>query len=229
MNVKKLKIRTDESFLSRILAGETKLYAQIIRRYNDYLYKIGRSYGFNHSDTEDLMQETYVNAYLNLSKFENRSTFKTWVTRIMLNECYHKKQRQQAKGEQSIREVHLKKKKQMMFTNHNDDTESRVDNNELSRLLEDAIMGIPENYRIVFTLRELNGLSVKETSEALDLSESNVKVRLHRGKDMLRDELLKKYNAEEIFEFNLIYCDDMVDRVMAEISKLVPGKRSRKS
>jgi RNA polymerase sigma-70 factor (ECF subfamily) len=223
MDIKDAETETDKSFLSRISNGETKLYAHIVRRYNDYLYKMGRSYSFNHSDTEDLMQETYVNAYLNLSKFENRSTFKTWLTRIMLNECYHKKKRQQREGDQSISEVYPKGKRQMMFTDHNEDTEEKVNNNELARLLEDAIMGIPEKYRMVFTLRELNGLSVKETSEALDLTESNVKVRLHRGKDMLQDELLKNYNPKEIFEFNLIYCDDMVDRVMDAISHKVPG------
>jgi RNA polymerase sigma-70 factor (ECF subfamily) len=202
---------TDESFITRILNGQAKAYTHIVRRYNDYLYKIGRSYGFGHSDTEDLMQEAYVNAYLNLAKFEQRSTFKTWLTRIMLNECYHKKDRLRTKKK-------LKREGQLRFANHNDDTDSRVDNDELSQYLEEAILSIPESYRMVFTLRELNGLSVNETSKVLDLTESNVKVRLHRAKDMLRDELLKFYNPEEIFEFNLIYCDKMVDRVMAAIS-----------
>ena len=72
--------------------GETALYEIIIRRYNPYLYKTGRSYGYNHQDTEDLMQETFINAYTNLKKFENRSSFKTWVTRIMLNNCFQKKE-----------------------------------------------------------------------------------------------------------------------------------------
>jgi RNA polymerase sigma-70 factor (ECF subfamily) len=208
----------DDSLISRILNGEKKAYKLIVRRYNDYLYKIGRAYGFGHSDTEDLMQETYVNAYLNLAKFEYRSTFKTWLTRIMLNECYHKKDRQRAKEDQ-------KSDDRMRFANNNNnETGAKVDNNELSQYLEKAILNIPENYRIVFTLRELNGLSVRETSKALGLRESNVKVRLHRGKEMLRDELRNIYNPAEIFEFNLIYCDKMVERVMAAISNKIPGE-----
>ncbi|MGB3075596.1 MAG: sigma factor-like helix-turn-helix DNA-binding protein, partial [Chitinophagales bacterium] len=69
----------------------------------------------------------------------------------------------------------------------------------------------------VFAMREINGLNVKETAEALDISETNVKVRLNRAKTMLRKEVEKAYNPEDIFEFNLIYCDAMVSRVMNRI------------
>lgn len=86
-------ILSDEEVISHVLAGEVELYEAIIRKYNAYLYKIGRSYGYNFADVEDLMQETYINAYMNLAKFESRSSFKTWIVRIMLNQCYHKKQK----------------------------------------------------------------------------------------------------------------------------------------
>ena len=90
-------------------------------------------------------------------------------------------------------------------------------NTELSSVIEKALLRIPEDYRIVFTLREVNGLNVSETSEILEISEANVKVRLSRAKTYLRIEIEKSYNKEEIFEFNLIYCDAMVNRVMKEI------------
>jgi RNA polymerase sigma-70 factor (ECF subfamily) len=93
-------------------------------------------------------------------------------------------------------------------------------NKELGRVLENAIQEIPEDYRIVFSLRELNGLSVAETAEALDITESNVKVRLNRAKTMLQKEIKKMYSPQEIFEFNLIYCDGMVEKVMAKIHEL---------
>jgi len=83
--------------------------------------------------------------------------------------------------------------------------------------LENAINKIPEDYRIVFTLRELNGLSISETTEALQITESNVKVRLNRAKKLLRTEIEKMYAPEDIFEFNLIYCDRMVQNVMNQI------------
>ncbi len=77
---------------------------------------------------------------------------------------------------------------------------------------------VPVEYRMVFSLREISGLSVAETAEAIGISESNVKVRLNRAKAMLRKEVEKTYSAEEIYEFNLIYCDKIVNRVMKEIS-----------
>lgn len=73
---------TDVEVIERILKGEKALYELIIRRYNPYLYKIGRSYNYSHEDTQDLMQDTYIDAYKNLYKFEGRSGFKTWIMRI---------------------------------------------------------------------------------------------------------------------------------------------------
>ena len=90
-------------------------------------------------------------------------------------------------------------------------------NNELGSILEKAIHNLPEKYKIVFTLRELNALSIAETSDALGISPGNVKVRLNRAKALLRTDLTSMYSPEEIFEFNLVYCDGMVDKVMAAI------------
>lgn len=70
---------------------------------------------------------------------------------------------------------------------------------------------------MVFSLREINGLNVSETADALNISESNVKVRLNRAKTMLRKEIEKSYSPNDIFEFNLIYCDAIVNRVMNDI------------
>jgi RNA polymerase sigma-70 factor (ECF subfamily) len=93
-------------------------------------------------------------------------------------------------------------------------------NKELGKILEKSILALPEKYKIVFTLRELNELSIAETSEALSISAGNVKARLSRAKSMLRSEIEKMYSREEIFDFNLIYCDGMVDRVMNAIENL---------
>lgn len=209
---------SDKQVISRILKGDTSAYEIIVRRYNSYLYKIGRSYGYKHEDVEDLMQETYVNAFLNLASFENRSSFLTWISRIMLNNCYHKKQKFSFQKEIAAQNT-IEEKSLPMFEGQQRDTRKVVLNEELKRILEEAIFQMPEAYRLVFTLRELNGMSVKETSDALHLSETNVKVRLNRAKGLLQKELKKSYSAEDIFEFNLIYCDKMVERVMQAIEK----------
>lgn len=220
---------TDLEIIQRINNGEVKLYEILIRRYNSFLYKIGRSYRYNHQDTEDLMQEAYVNAFFSLKKFENRSSFKTWFTRIMLNLCYQKKQKLSYKNE-IIGDDIQNEKSNIMF-HHSTNNEKITVNKELGHVLENAIHQIPEDYRIVFTLRELNGLSVAETAETLDITESNVKVRLNRAKTMLQKEIKKMYSPEEIFEFNLIYCDAMVEKVMNRINNSIgrvewqPGKK----
>jgi len=204
--------------IQKINEGEVRLYEILIRRYNPFLYKIGRSYRYNHQDTEDLMQDAYVNAFFNLKKFENRSSFKTWFTRIMLNLCFQKKQKLSFKNEIITDEI--KNEKSDIMFHHSTNNEKITVNKELGHIIENAIHQIPEDYRIVFTLRELNGLSVAETAEALDITESNVKVRMNRAKGMLQKEIKKMYSADEIFEFNLIYCDAMVEKVMNRIADL---------
>ena len=204
--------------IHKVIGGEVELYEILIRRYNSFLYRIGRVYRYNHQDTEDLMQETYISAYCSLAKFENRSSFKTWFTRIMLNHCYQRKQKLSFKNEIITDDLQLAKSNVMLHPSMN--SEKITANKELGRVLENAIHIIPEDYRLVFTLRELNGLSVAETAESLDISESNVKVRLNRAKTMLRAEIEKMYSPQEIFEFNLVYCDGMVKRVMEKINEL---------
>lgn len=208
---------SDTEIIQKILDGDIALFEILIRRNNPILHKTGRSYGYNHADTQDLMQETFINAYMNLSKFENRSTFKTWIIKIMLNNCFQKQQKSSFKNE--IRDINFINEKSIpMYSSHqNSDTNKVVVNRELNHVIEGSISQIPVEYRMVFSLREVIGLNVAETAEALNISESNVKVRLNRAKSMLRKELEKIFTPEDIYEFNLVYCDAMVDRVLNDI------------
>lgn len=208
----------DFDIIKKINEGEIKLFEILIRRYDPFLYKIGRTYHYSHEDTEDLMQDAYINAYGSLKKFENRSSFKTWLTRIMLNICYQKKHKMSIKNEVITSDIQNEETSYLFRPSYSN--EKITMNKELGQVLENAIHSIPEDYRIVFTLRELNGLNVAETSEALNISESNVKVRLSRAKGMLQKEIKKMYSSQDIFEFNLIYCDVMVNRVMNKIYEL---------
>ncbi|HEV8273786.1 MAG TPA: sigma-70 family RNA polymerase sigma factor [Chitinophagaceae bacterium] len=205
--------------INRIRKGERELFEILIRRNNPYLYKLGMSYGYKHEDVEDLMQETFIAAYLNLEKFEARSSFKTWITRIMLNQCYQKAQKLSFKFEKA-NDILNEKTTPMFESNQSTDTYRSVLNNELSNIIGSALTSIPLEYRMVFSLRELNGMSTAETAETLDISETNVKVRLNRAKHMLREKVERMYTPEDIFEFNLIYCDKIVDEVMKSINKL---------
>jgi len=208
----------DGEVIKGILSGNKSLFEILIRRYNPDLYKIGRGYGYNHQDTEDLMQEVFINSFQSLAKFQNRSSFKTWLIRIMLNECYHKSKKLSYQ-KVSPAEISVDKNSGSMFLTTNNSNPGRsVVNKELKNVIEAALKNLPEDYRMTFTLRELTGLSVSDTAELLHITASNVKVRLNRAKVMLRKEIEKVYSPEDIYEFNLIYCDRIVNEVMKKIN-----------
>lgn len=221
--MKQFEQYTDIEIIQKILEGEFALFEILIRRNNPFLYKTGRSYNYNHEDTQDLMQDTFIEAYTNLAKFENRASFKTWIIKIMLHNCFRKKQKSSFKNELAHE---ISEKSIPMFSNQpHSDTNKTVVNRELSYVIENALQQVPFDYRMVFSLREVNGLNVAETAEALNISEANVKVRLNRAKTMLRKEIERSYTAEEIFEFNLVYCDAMTGRVMNKIKTLINESR----
>lgn len=208
---------TDMEISKRILNGEKSLYEIIMRRFNSYLYNIGRSYNYSHEDIQDLMQDTFIDAYKNLSQFEGRSSFKNWLSCIMHNKCFRKKKKFSFKNE-IIQEINDDSK--AMFHQADNNTYKVVQSSELRAIVEDALVKIPENYRMVFSLREINGFNVAETAELLNISKANVKVRLNRSKVMLRNEIKKSYSAIELFEFNAIYCNAMVEKVMGIINNV---------
>jgi RNA polymerase sigma-70 factor (ECF subfamily) len=164
------------------------------------------------------MQETFMHAYLHLTQFEQRSSFKTWLIRIMLNNCYHFQRRISLRKEVSI-SIH--ENDVPMFANERStDASAPALRRELAHVIESALVRIPRDYREVFVMRDMNNLSVADTSALLHISESNVKVRLLRARAMLRQKISSAYSPEDIFEFNLIYCDAMVSRIMQKIRTL---------
>jgi RNA polymerase sigma-70 factor (ECF subfamily) len=216
--VKQSEVSSDLDLINKIIAGEKGLFETLIRENNPFLYKTGMSYGFNHHDTEDLMQEAFIAAYINLKNFQQRCSFKTWVIQIMIHLCYKKAQKLSFKNEKPGNAA-LKEKAIPMFTNYQTrDTSQTVLNRELIHVIETALTSIPIDYRMVFSLRELSGLSTSETAEALTITETNVKVRLNRAKHMLRKKIEQLYSTEDIFEFNLIYCNKVTHHVMQVIS-----------
>lgn len=209
----------EKELLQRILSGERNLFQFLIKQTNQILYRTGRSYGYNHEDTQDLMQDAFVEAYLNLSKFEGRSSFNTWIVKIFINKCFQKTLRFKYKFEVPLNITDEKYTPLYNVKNQNDINKD-IMNKELNRIIEESMMRLPIEYRLVFLFREINQLSVVETAEALNVTESNVKVRLNRAKVMMRNEIERSYTREEIFEFNLVYCDIMVSRVLSQIELL---------
>lgn len=205
---------TDTEIICRVIDGETDLFEIIMRRYNQRLYRIGRSFFHGDDDEiEDIMQFTYIRAFEKLSSFENRSAFSTWLTRIFINEALARK-RYKGKFISITEEEHISE--DILFTGKNTMKSPYTigDNKELKELLEKAIDELPEKYKLVFVMYEIENLSVRETGECLKITESNVKVRLNRARKMLRDHLSSYYKSDEIFSFNLLRCDIIVNNVL---------------
>lgn len=209
---------SEEEIIQKILDGEPALFEILIRRYNPILYKIARSYDFNHDESQDLLQDAHIAAYLSLKKFEMRSSYKTWIAKIMVNKCLYKLSYGSNKYE--ITHQIVDENSQPMFSSKKQTTEASVLNRELSNILEKSLEKIPVHYRTVFILREVEGLSVAETAEMMNLTPVNVKVRLNRAKTLLQKELEKYYSKAQLYDFNLIYCDAVVKNVFDAIGKL---------
>lgn len=210
---------SEAEIIRRVILGEKSLYEIIVRRYNPYLYKVGRSYNYNHQDTQDLMQEAFIDAYKCLRQFESRSQFKTWIIRIMMNRCYRRRLKRSYTNEMN---QEINEDSTPLFSGAGKATELLIQNRELGRVIEAALSRIPREYRLVFSLREVTGLNVAETAELMQISPTNVKVRLNRAKAMLRKEIIQLYTPSEIYEFNLIYCDAIVEKVMLGIQDIKP-------
>jgi RNA polymerase sigma-70 factor (ECF subfamily) len=203
----------DNEIINEILNGDKEKYALLIRKYNQRLYRIGKGYFKDDSEVEDVMQEAYIKGYLNLSKFENRSQFSTWITRILINECL---QRLKKVKRVTLIDENEENSKTMNFTdNTNPESESLF--KELKRHLEMRIAMLPEKYRVIFIMREVEKMNIEETSRVLEITESNVKARLSRAKEMLRTSLMDVYPMGEVYQFHLTRCERIVQKVLVRI------------
>jgi RNA polymerase sigma factor (sigma-70 family) len=210
------KQMSDKEIINLVLKGEKVLYEKIMRKYNRRLFRIALSITGNENSIEDIMQMAYIKAYENLQKFKGTASFATWLTRILINEAL-------AYLKRSNKEICLTAEEEEFIINQNIESsdisspEEKVMNHELKDMLERAISELPENYRAVYMMREIEGMSTLETAECLEISETNVKARLSRARDMLRDKLLKIYQPAELFEFNLVRCARIAANVMSKI------------
>jgi RNA polymerase sigma factor (sigma-70 family) len=202
-------IMSDEEIVKKVVAGEKYLYENLVRKYNSRLFRIAMSIINDDMEAEDIMQTAYINAYTQLANFTHKSSFGTWLTRILINESLlHKKRRERL-------EQVLTQRQSLDY--HNDTPLKKLMSKELKDILEAAVLTLPEKYRLVFVMREIEEMSTNETMEVLQIGESNVKIRLTRAKEMLRNELSSHFKSQQLFEFHLTRCDRVVNFVMGSI------------
>jgi len=200
---------SEAELISLITSGQKRLFEYVMRGYNQRLYRVGMSILHRDADVEDMMQNTYLKAYEHLNEFEQKSLLGTWLTRIMINECLLQKKRNQHFDAESA-ESYLENMTDLQTP------EKILINKELGQQLEGAIRSLPEQYRLVFILREIENLSVKETGETLNIGLSNVKASLSRAKIMLRKDLIS-YLGDNIFKLHRSRCDKVVNHVINKL------------
>jgi RNA polymerase sigma-70 factor (ECF subfamily) len=164
------------------------------------------------------MQQAYINAFVHLRQFERRSQFSTWLTRIALNEAFARRKKSQAAAGD---DAHDEQGGDLMnsIPSSAPDPERQAYTRELTRALEQAIDALPETYRVVFMLRDVEGLSTLDTAEGLGLGDEAVKTRLHRARAMVRRAVTERLGEQipQAFQFHAARCDRVVAAVLARI------------
>ena len=209
----------DEEIVRRVLEGDLVLFELLMRRHNQRVYRAIRSVLRDDGESEDVMQEAYFRAYEHLAQFEGRAQFSTWLTRIAVNEALRRLadrgrldplDEEQYEGEDGTMAA---------FQSNSHTPESNASNSELKDLLEEAILALPVTYRAVTVLRDMEEMSTAETAEVLSLTETNVKVRLHRAHELLRGALFARAGATstQAFRFHASRCDRVVRAVFEKL------------
>ncbi len=224
---------SDAEIVARVVAGEIELFEVLMRRHNQRLFRTARAIVRDDAEAEDVMQEAYARAFSQLAQFEGRAQWSTWVTRIAVNEALGRVRRTGrfvSADVEGVEEARLSRK----TTDRNDDAwreangaaapfptgpEDHAAARELGGFLERALDDLPDIYRSVFVLREIEELSTAEAAACLDITEELVKVRLHRARQGLRDRLDRRVGSalRGVYDFHLSRCDRVVAAVMARI------------
>ena len=212
---------SDEEVVVRVLAGETGMFEVVMRRHNQRLYSVARAILRNDGEAEDVMQDAYVRAYEHLNQFAGRAKFSTWLTRIAVHEALARQRR--GNRYQELKPMSEREGDPMdRFASLTPNPEQQASNSEIRRLLEEAVDSLPDNYRTVFMLRDIEEMSTTDAADVLEITEENVKVRLHRARALLRKSLFARVGMEkkEVFNFHAIRCDRVVKNVFERIQKL---------
>ena len=189
------KTMPNDISLEALIAGDRAEFARLVDEYSGPIYRLGLRMLGNPQDAEDVLQNTFLNALTHIQNFEGRSSLATWLYRIASNEALMLIRKK--KPEVNLEDVEGGDEdedlKPTQFVDWSGLPEDELLSGEGKRFLDDAIRTLPESLRIVFLLRDVEGLSIKATADALNLTETNVKTRLLRARMHLREGLSAYY------------------------------------
>jgi RNA polymerase sigma-70 factor (ECF subfamily) len=185
--------------LEALRAGDRAEFARLVEAYSDVIFRLAIKMLNNPQDAEDVLQETFIKAYRHLPKFDGRSSISTWLYRIATNESLMvlRKRKQVFISIEEPVEMSAEEQTPLQITDWCCLPEEELMSTEALAYLDKAVEALPPSLRVVFLLRDIEGLSTRETGEVLDLSETAVKTRLSRARLRLRG-LLTEYYGERM-------------------------------
>lgn len=211
----------DDAALARLVAArDVEAVRLVTRRNNQRLFRAAWSILRNRAEAEDAVQSAYLRAFSSIDRFEGRSSLSTWLTRIAINEALGRarsaRRRRAHLDEPSVTSLDEYREKLMRGSMSGTSPDTELARGEIRKLLEAAIAQLPESFRTVFVLREVEGLSVEETAEALDILPGTVKTRLLRAKRRLQDALAPQVRGalSGAFPFAGADCAAITERVV---------------
>jgi RNA polymerase sigma-70 factor, ECF subfamily len=186
--------RLDDAELVRhALLRDGEAFRVIMQRHNQRLYRIARSVLRNSAEAEDAVQEAYLAAFSHLASYRGESTLAAWLSRIVMNEALGRLRRKPAATDfaplEAVPEAEII---QFPSSTPLDDPERTMAQRQILQLVESATDALPEVYRMVFVIRVIEGMSVEDTAQLLGIKPETVKTRLHRARQLVRDQLNKQ-------------------------------------
>ena len=209
----------DAELVCLALQRDGHAFRTIMQRHNRRLYRCARSIVRDDSEAEDIVQEAYADAFSNLASFRGESSLATWLTRITVNEALGRVRRRRPTVELATLDAAAPGKAQVIpfpLMTTNSDPERAAAQREIRRLIERAIDDLPELFRAVFVMRDIEDMSVEETADFLGLRPATVKTRLHRARRLLRKALDAQLASTltDAFPFDGMRCARMTDAIL---------------
>ena len=210
----------DAAVVRRVLDGDIQAFAIVVRRYNQRLYRLARAIVADDQEALDVVQEAYVRAFTNLSVLKNPEGFATWLFVIVRNESFStlRRRNREAPTEAEAMDRLIDDADR----SGNESPDGALEARRLRRVLEQAIDRLPRDFRVVFVLRSIESMSVRETAETLDLNEKTVKTRHFRAKRLLKEHFRHQLAASgaDVYEFAGARCDQLTAAVMGRLLEM---------
>lgn len=203
--------------------GDRAAFEQLMRQYNRRLYRLARATLRDDAEAEDALQDAYLAAYRSIHQFRGDSALSTWLSRLVLNECFGRLRRG-ARRQKVIPMVSPTQEMDAVAEPDTDAPDRLLARAQIRTLLERKLDDLPEAFRLVFVLRSVEELSVEETAHTLGIPEATVRSRYFRAKGLLREALAQEIDLAErdVFEFGGQHCDRVVARVLAKLDSDKP-------